>query len=405
MKTDTLILKDTLKAQGFYNHVEAVAPQIAAEARAELTGRFPKAAVSLRKYCSWDDVESLSFDVKLLSDRFQKISALLEGFGKGKTISATLSGVTVTGLLDKRVGKVFADAGTPNKVPFNTMTGVRVTRGTGYTQILPIVFTGNAEMPERFTGEMEIDELLLKKGGPFRLTLQDKQVRLEDLSAQVTTFRLALTLVHQNRRARREIMLRLRSGAVATFSHTDGCRGETKVELPAGKARKAALTIYTKRSHTYRWLGERALASEEAAKAAGVAAAEAWLANPALKVLAANRRYNKALLDWKASAENLVGRWNEVCFKEQKLSRVPVVLPIFIRPKASSGKRDTQNYHSAKSRAETAWTELREATEQMKGLNLAAESLTAPPPLIAKTSQYSLFGAEEPNVRRELEAA
>ena len=49
MKTDTLILKDTLKAQGFYNHVEAVAPQIAAEARAELTGRFPKAAVSLRK--------------------------------------------------------------------------------------------------------------------------------------------------------------------------------------------------------------------------------------------------------------------------------------------------------------------------------------------------------------------
>jgi hypothetical protein len=365
---------------------------------------YPHAVLTPARY---QGCEAFYDDRVQMATRIAGRQKVLEGFAAGKPITADLV-VHVDGAMDRRVGAAFRAHGNPAEVRFSAKYGVKLQRAVGsWIQINPGAFVGSAEIPGEFDGPLTIAPELLAKGGPFRVDLQLGQagarIHVEALSAVLSMRSVALALLRENcgRITRREIVARLRAGAVPSFKALP--RGGTRVSLTAGSGRKAEKDVFKARASVYRWLGERLTAVRTALAAQGEADATAWAASTDLQYENALRELNRSEETWQRSATFLFEVWNRVCLKGDKLSEPPKRLPAcFISPKASAGKSDAFSYERAKQSATAAWENLQKATahlavlEATPGVTIATLRRAAPviveqpPPAPAVTGQLGL---------------
>jgi hypothetical protein len=333
--------------------------------------------------------------------RLERRAEHLKRAAKRGPITAEMA-VKVDGEVSAQFAKVWTAYRNIPGVPVNTNrvtvgeTHVTLSWQTGAYRIFREAVVGAAPDLAGYTGAVEFDEVLLRRGGPFQLDITPGGPRATDLSGKVCRWRICLAMMRETG-ARRgsvyhaDLLHRFRSGNAVTFrTVTKYGRASTQVTIAPGKADPAWVRRVNAGAQIATARVERLRTFVAALEGAAEAAAHEFCGEPTHIAENGRREYRAAAEEFNSASGALYRTMQAAVYKRDLPPAPYTSRPENFPPVKAVGHGVRHEYDRAQGWLTSAWERLVAARQANPDPVEAAPAAAPAPAPVAGNGQVLL---------------
>jgi hypothetical protein len=276
--------------------------------------------------------------LKSLADLLERRAKLCDWFAQGKPADVVIPfGAVPDGEITPQFARCWQAAlkALPDLTPRFALTtnGFRIPLPHGCYRFYRSVLL-DANLDEGNDTTVEVDPMLLRKGGLYRLRKDAGSIRLESLQTAIPRWKVALRMLRKHRISMRpELLRRMRDGVAFEFSRQ---KGAVKVTLKAGKMPSEVRIQYRMRATLVRNRLNRVHDALAELEAEGERAAELFAANPSIIEAQRAAERESTIAAFRGARDRL---WQVArqCYRRDSLPPWPFRTPAEIRGCARRG--------------------------------------------------------------------